>query len=199
MKVVCIVEGHGDAAAVPILVGKIGAALDVLIFPGHCIRTGGWAHLQRAGELERYLEMALSHSPDRIVILSDLEDNCAVEEARKFNERISLALGSRRVPTEVVFAIREFESWYLHSAEVLAAKNTSISWDLTKFSGDADEVRGAKEALSRIMTTRYKETTHQPRFSASLDIKHLLGRSRSFRKLIKAVTGLSYDDLAVIS
>lgn len=196
MKVVCIVEGHGDAAAAPILIGRIGAAFNIGAFPSRCIRTGGWAHLQRAGELERYLELALSHQPDRILILSDLEDDCPVVEAGNFRERIAAVLGDRKVPVEVVFAMREFESWYLHSAEILSNKNTTFSWDLAKFTGDPETVRGAKEALSKIMSSRYKETTHQPRFAAAIDVKQLLKKSRSFRRMIKATTGLCYDELA---
>lgn len=131
MNVVSVVEGHGDVAAVPIILGKIGSTYGIPIFPQRCIRTGGWSHLQRAGELERYLELALSHEPELVLIISDLDDHCPVQQAVNFRARINLALGTRNIRVEVVFAVREFECWFLHSAEILSNKVGNIQWDLS--------------------------------------------------------------------
>lgn len=194
MRLVSIVEGHGDVASISALIGKISTQTSIPLYPIKSIRTGGWSHLQRAGELERYLELALSHQPDRVLILSDLDDHCPVDEAKKFNERILGSLGNRTTPVEVAFAVREFECWLLHSIQKISER-FSGNWNLDAVPNDPEAVRGAKEALSKIMKSRYKETIHQSRFTSAIDVNDLYKSSRSFRRMVRACTGLTYPIL----
>ena len=83
----------------------------------------------------------------------------------------------------VVCANREFEAWFLASAESLSGRRGLLVAE-GESPSDPDAIRGAKEWLSgRIANGRYRETTDQPAFSALIDLEVARRRSRSFRKL----------------
>ncbi len=82
------------------------------------------------------------------------------------------------IPTVVVCAKREYESWFLGSD--------------AEFHGDPEEYNDAKQWLNRRFASglKYKETKDQVRFSATMDIDAAFHASRSFRRLCNAVDEL---------
>jgi len=51
--------------------------------------------------------------------------------------------------------------------------------------------RGAKRELEKLMLESYKETRHQPKFSALIDLTTASKNSRSFRRMVHAVETLA--------
>jgi hypothetical protein len=51
--------------------------------------------------------------------------------------------------------------------------------------------RDAKRELEKLMLESYKETRHQPKFSALIDLKTASRNSRSFRRMVHAVETLA--------
>ena len=116
-----------------------------------------------------------------ILVLLDADDDCPVTLALDIATRAREVLPNR--PISVVCANREFEAWFLASAESLDGRR-SLKVALREVPADPDAIRGAKEWLSRRMTAgRYRETTDQPAFAAIMDLEAARSRSRSFRKL----------------
>lgn len=55
---------------------------------------------------------------------------------------------------------------------------------------DPEKRRGAKEQLSKLMMTPYREVRHQPAFSSLIDLETTWRNSRSFRRLLSALRQL---------
>jgi hypothetical protein len=51
--------------------------------------------------------------------------------------------------------------------------------------------RDAKHELEKLMLESYKETLHQAKFSALIDLQTAAANSRSFRRLIHAIEELA--------
>jgi hypothetical protein len=192
---VLIVEGDGDVLAAPHLVGKIGARVGESIYASRPIRVGGWFNLRKAGGLEKWVRVAATRPEcDRVVVLCDLDDLCPAIEKALIRDRaaaLSLELG---FPVEIAFCMREFESWLLHSRDVLAAAMPQYGWREADIP-NPEKVRDAKGMLRTLMTEPYAESLDQEVLTKALDCRTLYVRSRSFRSFAKAVTGYSYDDL----
>jgi hypothetical protein len=75
---------------------------------------------------------------------------------------------------EVVVAVREFEAWFLAG---LGAANS-------------ETVRDAKGEFAAMEGISYRETIHQARYAARLDLDVAYTTSRSFRRLVSAVGAL---------
>lgn len=120
IQIGCIVEGHGEVEAVPILVRRlVGHADPVLsVRLPQPIRIPK-SKLIKAGELEKAVELAARKvAPGgAVLILVDSDDQCP---ARLGPELLSRAQKVRSdVPLTVVLAKREFEAWFLAAAESL--------------------------------------------------------------------------------
>lgn len=183
INVAVIAEGYGDIAALPVLLSRTGQAWGEIIIARNPIRSGGWKALKAKNKLDNYLELALSRNADIILIALDLDDLCCVEESRHAFEIIERWKNGRDIEVHVVFFIREYECLFL-----------SMSND-QELQQAAEGIRDAKGAVFSILNRRYKETQDQVELTRSLNIPVLFQRNRSFRKLCKAITGLSYDDL----
>lgn len=114
-----------------------------------------------------------------ILILHDADDACPVQLSAELRQRTARA---DRV-ISVVLANKEFEAWFIASADSLR----EIGY-LTRISDPSesgpDSVRGAKEWLStRLHQGTYKPTVDQPKLAAVFDLQEARRNSRSFRKL----------------
>lgn len=182
----CIVEGHGDVGAVPILLRRIAAELapaETLAIP-HPIRIPR-NRLIRQGELERAVELAArqvrqSGSPGGVLILFDSDDDCPARLGPALLARARLVRDD--IPLSVVLAKREFESWFLAAA-------TSLLGEQVTAPGDPEEIRGAKEWLAARMKGKYVETLDQSRFAAGVNLLHAR-RSHSFDRLYRVLSRL---------
>lgn len=190
MKLVCIVEGHGEVDAVPILVRRLVQTMQ----PGFALQIEQPLRVPRnrltkPRELERAVELAGRRvGPDGAVLLIlDSDDECPASLApslltRAREARSDLAIG-------VVLAKREFEAWFLAAADSLRGKR-GLTSSLTA-PDDPESIRGAKEWLTARMAPgrRYVETLDQAALAATFDLE-LARRAPSFDKLYRQVAAL---------
>lgn len=192
-----IIEGKGEVSAAVSLVSKCAATFNRrLVISPPPIRAGEARKLQRAGELERHVELAASHDVDEILILLDLDDGCAAEFSREFLLRGSSVASSFGKKLKVCFCVREFETWFLQGIDEL--RPLLPEYNIAHFDNpqNADKIRGAKEALNRLCRARgYKPTRDQNVFVKKLNVSSLIKKSRSFRKLVKEIIDCDYDML----
>lgn len=182
--VVSIVEGHGEVAAVPILLRRLTSWVDPSAFLniGQPIRTKKDRFLRRDEEFSRHLQLASVKAGEDgwILILLDADDDCPVELARQVIAKASRILA--RGNFSVVVANREFEAWFLAAAGSLSGtRGFELAPGTTV---DSESPRDAKGWLSaRMGASGYGETSDQPAFCAEMDIDEAHRNSRSFRKL----------------
>lgn len=192
-SIVCIVEGHGEAEAVPILLRRIGRELaPPRFFSIHSAIRVPASKLLQEGELERKVDVAARKiGPDgAIFVLLDCDDGCPAQLGPDLLRRARAARPDRRIA--VVLAKREYEAWFLASARSLQGKR-GLPEDLEP-PPDPESIRGAKEWLSRQMgpQTRYSETTDQPALTALFDMQAARAAD-SFDKCYRELTALLTD------
>jgi hypothetical protein len=90
---------------------------------------------------------------------------------------------------EMVIAWREYEAWLLAAVDSLHA-HPAVRDD-ARTPADPEGNRGAKGRLESLMLESYKETLHQAKFSAQIDLKMAQANSRSFRRMVHAVEVLA--------
>jgi hypothetical protein len=191
-----VVEGPGDADAFPVLATKTGLEFGHHIIAPRPIRAGSYLRLQRAGELERFVVMAATRQEaDVVLIVVDLDDGCASEFHEEFARRAQAAADPFGKPVRVCFCIREYECWFLEDVANLIDQTPEIPWVDGYACANPPAIRGAKEELKRAMRKNYKETQDQSYFTRKLNLGELFVRSRSYRKFVKSVTGMSYEAL----
>lgn len=183
-----IVEGHGDVEAFPILLRRLlerAQAWEVRV--GRPIRRRR-DHLATKDGVMKAVELArVQGGCHAILVLFDGDDDCPAKLGPAVQGWASEAAGD--VPCEVCIAHREYEAWFLATADSLRGHRT-IRADATSHPSP-DEPRGAKRELERRMKRGdYKETIHQPAFSALFCLSQAFRRSRSFRKLVKSFGSL---------
>lgn len=170
-QVACIVEGHGEVRAVPVLLRRIAQefdpsfVLDVLP-PLRVPRS----RLIKKDELERPVEFAARKTSGRgaVFVLIDSDDDCPAKVGPNLLQRARQTRGSLLLG--VVLAKREFEAWFLAAAESVAG-HRGLRADLAP-PADPESVRAAKEWLTSNMTrgSRYREVLDQPALSAVFDL-----------------------------
>ncbi|MBN1349976.1 DUF4276 family protein [candidate division KSB1 bacterium] len=188
-KIVPLVEGPGDIAAVPNLLYKIL----------HWKQLWTWQvarpkQVRGLGALKKRLSDFLKYAEKDaeeggILILCDLDDDCPKNAAYDLALQIeALALSC---PVAIVFAHREYEAWFLASIARIAEQHNLFQSNI-RFQGDVEEIRDPKGWLTKQMPVGriYKETIHQDIFTSSLDLEETLRKSRSFRRLCHSIEGL---------
>ena len=182
-----IVEGHGDVEAFPILLRRLlwrAEAWSVCV--GRPIRWSRARLASKNGVMEA-VELARIQDCHAILVLFDGDDDCPAELGPAVQSWASEA--ARGIPCEVCIAHREYEAWFLATADSLRG-HRSVRTDATPHPSP-DDPRGAKRELERRMKRGdYKETIHQPAFSDMFCLSHAFRRSRSFRKLVESVGSL---------
>lgn len=182
-----IVEGHGEIEALPILLRRIaGERFNVwnppILRPGRypssrLVRKnhGKWDF---GPDLLKAAGHARNEGASALLILLDADDLCvkqaSAELAPRFAEASGFDAGS------LVFAVREYEAWFLASAETMAE-------DAVPYARDPEARRDAKGELEQHLNLRfpYDERADQPAYTSKLDLDLCQSRSRSFRKLLK--------------
>ena len=191
--IVAIVEGDGEERAVPQLIRNIlGERLlryDIAV-PRPIVAKGEGTFDKKA---EQFLRYAIKAGCDGILVLMDADSNCPYDKARNISLRAS-TLGLH-VPTVVVYAKSEYETWFISSLSAHAGDGIRDRLGLDQSVNAPDnveDIRGAKEWLTRHMQfgRRYKETTDQEHLTPHIDFGLTHSRSRSFRRLCHAVEEL---------
>jgi hypothetical protein len=189
----CIVEGHGEVPAVPILIRRIAESLDpplvVRVLPP--LRVPRYK-LVKAGEIERAVELAARKigGAGGILILIDSEDDCPAELGPQLFKRARAARNN--LPMGVVLAKHEFEAWFLAAAHSLRDCR-GLPGNLAP-PPDPEAVRGAKEWLSARMPAnlKYQETLDQPALTAKFSLVEAR-QADSFDKCYREITRLLKD------
>jgi hypothetical protein len=190
LRIACIVEGHGEVPALPILLRRLRDR----IAPETSLEIPKPIRVPRSSlviqeELERYVELAARQveSTDGILLLIDADDDIGCVLGPRLLG-ISTAKRSDRQHS-VVIAAREYEAWFLAAAVSLRGKR-GLALDLEP-PEDPEAIRDAKGWLSRhnVEGRSYKETLDQPALTAALDIDAAL-RTSSFDKLYRDVARL---------
>ena len=191
--IVPIVEGPGDVDALPsllvrILHEKLGRP-DVMVAHGksRVVNAQNRSNLEK--DPERFLRHALN-KPDcaAILVLVDADDDCPVT---KFEHLSKVCYQSGvAVPVQVVYAHREYESWFLASLETVRGRH-GIS-ENASLERAIEAIGDPKGWLTDRMPhgKAYKETTHQVSLTTAIDISLAHERSRSFRRLCHALEQL---------
>ncbi len=192
-----IVEGDGEVEAIPVLLRRLLAVRQRWeLKVARPKNAHGCGNLTKSNGLEKFVELAFRErgcAGVLVVMDADGEDACPVRMAASFVERILLS--GPRHPVAVVFARREYEAWFLASLESVAGHLISgkpaLPADLT-FTGEVEDVRDVKGWMSRrfLSNRKYKETQDQAPMTERLDIVRAAERSRSFRRLCKALDEL---------
>jgi len=167
-----IVEGHGEVAAVPILVRRVAEVISPANHPEVLppIRVPRYK-LVREGELERAVELAARQTGDdgRILILLDADTDCPGVLGPTLLARAKLARADRSI--HVVIAKVEFESWFLAAASSIAGRRGIDAHVVPPT--NPESIRNAKRWLSDRMPrgASYRETLDQPALSAVFDLE----------------------------
>ena len=191
VKIVAIVEGHGEVQAVPILIRRIAEVVSPGVFPDvpRPIRVKR-QRLLKDGELERSIELAArkSGAEGHILVLLDADRDCPGDLGPKILKRAAAARKDRRI--RVVLAKVEYEAWFLAAADSIAGLR-DIREDAMA-PGDPESIRDAKGWLSDRMPVgrSYRETLDQPALTARFDLERARRGAPSFDKLWRDVREL---------
>jgi hypothetical protein len=188
IQISCVVEGHGDVEAVPILIRRIAGEfqppVDVNIQPP--IRTPK-SRLTKPGELERAVDFASRKltAPGAVFVLLDSDEDCPGQVGPALLARAQSVRNDLLVA--VVLAKCEFESWFIASVESMAGQNgfpIQIQAPL-----DPESIRGAKEWLTEQMQggRTYSPTLDQPALARIFSFDLAL-RTGSFSKCHREVS-----------
>lgn len=179
--IVAIVEGHGEAEAVPVLVRKLALASHgyAEVKPHRVKRQ----RVVKPGELEKALEFAaMQPGCSGILLVLDADTDCPATLGPELLERCTATVG--HLPVGVVLANHEYEAWILAGIEGVRGQR-GIADDASP-PPSPDDVRSPKSALEAMMGGRsYLETDDQAAFSERMDTDAAYARSRSFRKFDK--------------
>lgn len=164
-----IVEGHGDVAAVPLLLRRMAPELAVAR-PVRCPRT----RVVRNDYLIRMARIANANIQDRgaVLVLFDADQDCAAQLGPELESELAKSFPDRLC--RVVLAVRGFEAW-------IAGGDASYGLD------DADSAGNLKSRIRQANNGLYQKTVDQPKLIAKADLTRLGQVSRSFGKLFKVV------------
>jgi len=194
-SVTCIVEGHGEAQALPVLIRRIAAQLDPPAYVDVSIgRRTSRSMLVRAGGIEAAVEDAAftRESQQAILILLDADDDCPAELGPRLLARALAARGDRTIG--LALAEREYKAWFLAAAVSLAGKR-GLPADLQP-PAHPERIRGAKEWLAdRLPPGRgYKETVDQPALTALFDLQEARSADsfdKCYREIARLIAALT--------
>ena len=191
--IVPVVEGDGEVRALPQLLLRV--LLQLHCRPDVSIPQGkrGVVNSKGRSKLEKHLEKYLLYAQNKpdcgaILVLVDADDDCPVIKFHEMSQRCEQS--SITVPVQVVYAHREYESWFLASLNTI--RGTHKIPKTASLTRDVESVADPKKWLSDQMPhgMAYKETTHQSSFTSSMDLDIAYQNSRSFRRLCHALEQL---------
>lgn len=194
LKVGCVVEGHGEVEALPVLLRRLGAKREppVVVEVRKPVRLGRAKALTKPDELERAVALAALNAGagGAVLVLLDADDDCPAELGPRLLQRVRARVPAT-MPVSVVIAKREFESWFLAALPSLRGKR-GIRATVSP-PADAEAVRGAKEKLGHCMERglKYRETVDQAALAAVVDLE-MAKRAPSFCKLVREFEALCH-------
>ena len=176
-----LAEGKGDREAGPQLARRI--LQDRLL--EYRIQMYSKAMATRGkGELLKNFEDLLRLLSKRddceaVLVLVDSDNDCAPILAKELSER---AKAISPMPVAIVCPVKEFENWFLCSAESICQSSAIPS--------DCDRHSDAKGWLNKCLPGGYRSTLHQSGLVWKIDLERALPRSRSLRRMVSAIEQL---------
>jgi hypothetical protein len=183
-RLVCVVEGQGDAQAVPCLCARVRDKLEAWDWivdqepvrqPRSKLvdeRVASPARPAALDGMRRAVELARRRPADAVLVVCDSDDDCAATWGVS-----ATAVVAEFLPGGAVMAVREYESWLLCSE---LASSTLNGRDIAK-------IRDAKRSLAQVIPG-YKPTLHQARLTRKVNLDSLWSRSDSFDKLVRTLS-----------
>ncbi|MEZ4464858.1 MAG: DUF4276 family protein [bacterium] len=185
---VCIVEGHGEVEALPVLVRRVaGEALgrwDVVVPTPIRLPRGRIVHDDE--ELARALGLASIHmrgTTGGVLVVLDADDDAVCQLGPTLQARCQALRPD--LTSAVVLAEREYEAWFIAARASLATLGLLIPTD----EAVSTQLRDCKGWVDRHAPSGYSERLDQPRFSAQMDLEEAQV-SPSFRKLLREIARL---------
>jgi hypothetical protein len=191
LRVVVIVEGHGEDASIRTLLEKIWYEF----LGGDFVEVIPWRHPQGRLLQEETLEPVIEAAALKLnapgapalhrllLILIDSEGECPAKWAPKVLKWARKARSDTQI--SCVMPNPMFETWFAAAATSLDCKN-DLPDDLAK-PDDPEAMRLGKNWIRQHLPRKYKETIDQPRFVAHTSVEECLGSPPSFRKLCKEI------------
>jgi hypothetical protein len=194
LQLATIVEGKGELQAIPTLVRRILAELQVhdakVLTPIRATRD----KLLKPGdnELSHKLNLAVARlkaKPGALLLVLDSEGICPRRIVQGLNQRARELRSDLRL--DIVVAHRMYETWFLAGASGLAGQQ-GFPDDLPDQTTPED-IQGPKHWLTKRMgTTRaYSPTTDQAAFSATFDMIAARRNCRSFDKFYRTILAIA--------
>jgi hypothetical protein len=190
--IVPIVEGHGEVAAVPLLLRRIGGELlDTTIHVGTPIRIPR-TRMVKDQHIEKAIGLAMlklrthtdGHTAILILLDGDGEPPCQLgPEMQQMTARI-------RPDADIacVVAHLEYETWFVAAADSLVKHGKLALAAGEEAPRDPEGQRLRKAWVDKHIAHQpggYSETIDQPRFTSLMDLHECRTRSPSFDKLCR--------------
>jgi len=186
LRIVCIVEGHGEIEALPILLRRLRDR----VAPSLALEIPKPIRVSKSSilideEFKRYLELAarqLIEPQDAVLVLLDADDDRVCTLAPKLL-RVCESVRPGRL-FSVVIATREYEAWFLAAAISLRGRR-GLSHNILP-PEHPESIADAKGWLTKhnVEGRSYKETLDQPALTAVFDLDAALATT-SFDKLFR--------------
>ncbi|HWG41200.1 MAG TPA: DUF4276 family protein [Gemmataceae bacterium] len=209
-RLVLFVEGDGDVAAAPALIGKLlneMQASDALFLDSKPLRIGGVTSLfskKARNWTEKLLVAAKRGNLGGVLLLQDGDMDawwgqrfCARDIGRDLSRRARATGAGSVFSVASVFACQEFESWLIAGIESLAGKSLAngrivIPANLKVPESDLEQhPRDAKGWLNHYIPRGYNPITDQEFLTRAVDVNAIRQRNpRSFRRLESALRQL---------
>jgi hypothetical protein len=193
IRIAAIVEGHGDAAAVPVLLRRLwleiaGGQYVEILKPIRSKRN----LLEKEAELRRAVALAIAKlkynppnsDPALVLILFDRDPSpdlpCVLAP------RVLGWATTAFAHTDIICVVAnvEYESWFVAAAESLS-KYVRLKVGEIAPANPEHQRSGKKWVETRFTGTRYSETQDQPAMTATMDLELCRSRSPSFDKLCR--------------
>ncbi len=202
LRIVPIVEGHGEKEAVGILLRRVwyemlrGEYIEVLkpirrprskfISPPNLNSQVKQDEIRRACGLAMLMLDKGDDLASRILLLLDAEPDCPKELAPKLHDVVQRECGGIGI---TVLPNMEFESWFVAAAESLHEHFQDA--DLSRLNSVDREVHGKRWVQQHFSTSdSYSETTDQAKLTSKMDLQRCRENSQSFDKLCRDLEGL---------
>ena len=120
IRIGCIVEGHGDDTAVPVVVRRVASVelpAAVVVADTMIRRDRGRMVQQRQLATDVELVARKLGGQDGVLVVLDADDDCPASLGPQMQQWAQSARPD--VPIGVVLAMREFESWFLASTSAI--------------------------------------------------------------------------------
>lgn len=195
LRVVPIVEGHGEVAAVRTLLERIwyellgGDSLEILqpirqprskiVKPDELLRAVRLAKLKLAQG--HPFENGGEEARGTVLLLIDADDDLPCELAPQLVEIV--LHNEADVDFACVIANPEYETWFVGAAESLGRPLTLGSGE--EVPDDPESARSKKGWLEAHFSGPYSPTVDQPKLTAAMDLSLCRDRCRSFDKLCR--------------